>query len=81
MSIHMIKFITVILGLLLLTACQSVPSIKIEQINCTEPRPEMCTMDYQPVCGFDRDQKYKTYSNACTACSDKQVVYTIKGEC
>ena len=45
-------------------------------IPCTEPRPEVCTMDYDPVCGLRKlsgiDQ-WKTYSNDCTACSDTAV--------
>jgi len=77
----MIKLLTIIVGLQLLAGCQTAPPLKIEQTNCTEPRPEMCTMDYQPVCGFDKDHKSKTYSNGCTACSSKRVIYTIKGEC
>jgi len=81
MSIHMIKLLTIIFGFLLLAGCQAVPSLNIEQTNCIEPRPEMCTMDYQPVCGFDKDHNSKTYSNRCVACSNERVVYTIKGEC
>ncbi|MCK5122521.1 MAG: DUF4136 domain-containing protein [Methylococcales bacterium] len=53
----------------------------VNHISCSDPRPEICTMDYQPVCGFDLDNNIKTYSNACTACSDKEVVKYIKNKC
>ena len=42
---------------------------------CRE-RPEMCTMDYTPVCGCDG----KTYSNECVA-NSKGVNAMSKGEC
>ena len=42
---------------------------------CT-PRPEMCTTDYQPVCGCGD----RTYSNACAAAADG-VSVAYEGEC
>lgn len=48
---------------------------------CADPRPEICTMDYNPVCGLSGSKKEKTYSNACTACSDTDVASYKIGEC
>lgn len=54
---------------------------------CTEPRPEICTMDYVPVCGHRcaeppcPEEARRTYSNGCTACSDAEVTAWTAGEC
>lgn len=60
---------------------------------CTEPRPEMCTQDYRPVCGLrdtgvrcvttpcDAAWEEKTYSNACAACSHADVHGWRPGVC
>lgn len=49
--------------------------------QCADPRPQMCTKDYRPACGQLRDGSRKTYSNACTACTDPQVVAQGAGAC
>jgi hypothetical protein len=41
----------------------------------------MCTHEYRPACGLRRDGSRKTYGNACTACSDPQVVSQAAGAC
>ena len=48
---------------------------------CTDPRPEVCTLDYTPVCGTDNNGATETYSNACGACSTLEVVSYIEGAC
>jgi hypothetical protein len=48
---------------------------------CPEIRPEVCTMDYQPVCAQLRDSGFKPYSNGCTACSDQNVTAYSDGAC
>ena len=50
-------------------------------ILCEEPRPEICTMEYVPVCGKLIDGSLKTYSNGCNACSDKKVKGYKFGPC
>jgi len=48
---------------------------------CTEPRPEMCTQHYDPVCGERSDGSRGTYSNACVACAEPRVASHRPGAC
>jgi hypothetical protein len=48
---------------------------------CPEPRPEICTMDYTPVCARHIDGSFKTYSNGCTACTNPSVEGYVEGAC
>ncbi len=68
------------------------PQSTEEPTTCTDPRREMCTREYRPVCA-DVDTgircikapcpstEKKTYSNACTACADKKVMGHRPGAC
>jgi hypothetical protein len=49
--------------------------------ECANPRPEICTMEYNPVCGFTNDGSRTTYGNECSACSDITVQWYFSGEC
>lgn len=51
------------------------------QTACVDPRPQICTRDYRPVCGNFRDGSTNTYGNACDACSHPKVVGHRPGEC
>jgi hypothetical protein len=48
---------------------------------CTDPRPQLCTRDYRPVCGVLNDGSQKTYGNGCGACSDESVKGFNNGAC
>lgn len=78
----------------LLAACSSTQSTpeNAELAHCPEQRPQICTMDYRPVCAT-RDTgvrcittpcpatEQKTYSNACSACADQKVISYVADEC
>ena len=70
-----------------LTACTAAPQStgdgepRAAEGFCADPRPEICTMDYTPVCGQLRDGTEKTYSNGCSACSDIAVESYRPGAC
>lgn len=57
------------------------PNGETKQTVCTAPRPQVCTMDYRPVCAQLEDTSLKTYSNGCTACSDPRVKSYGEGAC
>ena len=63
--------------LLLLSACAATP----DENRCTEPRPQVCTMQYAPTCGVLQNGERKTYSSPCNACADDQVVAREPGAC
>jgi hypothetical protein len=50
-------------------------------IVCEDPRPEVCTMDYRPVCGTLKDGSIKTYPNGCGACADINVTSWVENAC
>ena len=56
-------------------------TLDVEPEVCEEPRPQMCTMDYRPVCGTTLSGEEKTYSNGCSACSETSVLSYVPGEC
>lgn len=50
-------------------------------IACTEPRPQVCTMIYAPVCAEHRDGHRETHASDCNACADDTVVAHSAGPC
>ena len=56
-------------------------SEKKEFKTCPEPRPQMCTREYRPVCAKLDDGSMKTYSNGCTACTNPKAVGFYSGAC
>jgi hypothetical protein len=52
-----------------------------EMVTCPEPRPQVCTQDYRPVCAKLKDGSIKTYSNGCIACTDPAVTGFREGAC
>jgi len=78
---------SVLIGLTLLlslAACNA--NSKPDEINtkltrCTEPRPQVCTHEYLPVCATLQDGARKTYPTGCTACSDSKVVGYVPEPC
>lgn len=81
---------------LVVAACgapQSTPAGDATGItHCSDPRPQICTMDYVPVCALRATDtrctsapcssgEWAQYPNACSACADKQVRGYRKGEC
>jgi len=92
--------------LLLLAACSQAPVAseppppadppkqeqKNEPVACTNPRPQVCTAIYAPVCAT-RDtgvrcikapcpsEEQVTKASSCTACSDPKVISYVDGEC
>ena len=66
---------------LLAAACKQDTASQDMDVVCKDPRPEICTMEYLPVCGISSDGSEKTYASGCTACSHPEVIGYRKGAC
>jgi len=68
-----------------LSACATTPPVEPTMATtaqvCEEPRPQVCTMDYRPVCASLVGGGVKTYANGCGACGDAAVSSWIEGAC
>ena len=53
----------------------------LDLILCEEPRPKICTREYNPVCATLQDGSTVTGSTGCTSCSDAKVVGYRMGAC
>lgn len=53
----------------------------LDIILCEEPRPQICTREYDPVCATLKDGSTRTGATGCTSCSDSEVVGYKKGAC
>ncbi|MEP4486997.1 MAG: hypothetical protein ABJ013_15305 [Halioglobus sp.] len=49
--------------------------------QCTAPRPQVCTMQYEPVCANLVKGGTAEYSSGCNACADDAVGGFEKGQC
>ena len=52
-----------------------------EMTACSDPRPQLCTLDYNPACGQRVTGEARTFGNACQACGDAAVIGHFAGEC
>ncbi len=77
------------IALLILAGCstsasQPAPAFSLASdplTPCTDPRPELCTMQYAPVCASMVDEGFRTYASACNACADQAVAGYQSGPC
>ncbi len=81
-------------ALVLLASCASnAPGqMPANAVQSSDPRPQICTMDYTPVCAT-RDTGIRcvttpcastetaTYANGCGACADAAVFYHVPDAC
>jgi len=91
--IQILKWVTVSFALaltVLVSGCQSYKEkdqtsagtkTEMELEMCVDPRPEICTMEYAPVCGVRDDGNGESFPNGCGACSNQEIVGYQPGEC
>ena len=68
--------------LLLLSGCLVQPAPTPSLLTqCSQPRPQVCTMEYAPVCARLNAGGKKDYASACNACADDAVSSYLAGTC
>ncbi len=70
------------LTVLMITGCVSKAPINPEDMTlCSKPRPQVCAMIYDPVCGYVETGESSSFASACNACSDIDVIGHTPGAC
>ena len=65
-----------------LSACTTAPEPDTSLLTaCEDPRPQVCTMIYMPVCAAHADGRRETLASACNACADATVTGYEAGPC
>jgi len=75
--------------LVLLAGCANPPETKTETetetasqvAQCAAVRPQICTMEYDPVCATLVGGGSATYSSPCNACAHDAVTGYLRGAC
>ncbi|MEL7044691.1 MAG: hypothetical protein AAGL66_06685 [Pseudomonadota bacterium] len=73
-----------VLVLLLTGACAAPPDTAIAgggPVACSEPRPQVCTTIYAPVCAEHDGGRRETHASACNACADDTTLAYVDGLC
>ena len=76
-----------VIALITVTGCTAMPrqnnngAANNKVTICKPPRPQICTMDYNPVCAKLKSGHQKTYSNGCSSCSDPNVIEYVDKAC
>ena len=80
---HLVMAVAFVIGASTFAQAQQAPPAKPPAglTTCTEPRPEICTKEFMPVCGVRRDGTRMVNSNGCMACMDANVVGYLPGPC
>lgn len=70
----------VVAVLFFVVGCETQPTPTLFT-QCPAERPQVCTMEYNPVCATVKSGGQKTYSSPCNACADEQVTQYLGGAC
>ncbi len=73
--------IRVLAPILVLAGCASPPPPEPLGSGCAEPRPQVCTMEYDPVCADLVAGGRADYASPCNACADDAVAAYQPGKC
>ena len=75
-------YLSAAIALLVLSGCAGRQQITPSSVKqCEVPRPQVCTMEYAPVCADLVAGGAKEYSSGCNACADEAVAGYLPGRC
>ncbi len=78
------RTLVVVAAVILLGACSNnstSDSAALTDTQCADPRPQVCTMEYNPACAVLVAGGTKEYASGCNACADDAVSSYVPGSC